>query len=196
MNLTRAGHAKARRRGSAEMGRRPRRFPAPRYVDVMTRARIRELSDADLDAVFALNEAGTPGVHAEPVAQLAAISRECCIALAAEVDGEVVGFCQVLPPRAKYASVNYAWFSARYDDFVYLDRVAVAPAHRGHGIGGLLYDEVERRARPAWLTLEVNLRPRNDGSLRFHGRRGFVEVGQQETDYGALVSMMAKRLRS
>jgi hypothetical protein len=34
-----------------------------------------------------------------------------------------------------------------------------------------------------------------NGSLRFHARKGFVEVGQQETDYGALVSLMAKRLR-
>jgi predicted GNAT superfamily acetyltransferase len=110
-------------------------------------------------------------------------------------DGTVAGFCQVLPRGAKYGSLNYAWFSARYDDFIYLDRVAVAPEHRGKGIGGRLYDEVERRTRATWFLLEVNLRPRNDGSLRFHGRRGFAEVGQLETDYGALVSMMAKRLR-
>jgi predicted GNAT superfamily acetyltransferase len=156
--------------------------------------RIRDITAADLAAIHAINEAGTPGVHSEPPEQLDAITRECCMALAAEVDGAVVGFCQVLPPRARYASVNYAWFSERYDDFVYLDRVAVAPEHRGRGIGGLLYDEVERRARSPWFLLEVNLRPRNDGSLRFHARRGFVEVGQQETDYGALVSLMAKRL--
>ncbi len=158
--------------------------------------KIRDIQSGDLDAIFAINEAGTPGVHAEPREQLAAITRECCIALAAEIDGVVVGFCQVLPPRAKYESMNYQWFSSRYDDFVYLDRVAVAPSHRDRGIGGRLYDEVERRTRAAWFTLEVNLRPRNDGSLRFHARRGFVEVGQLETDYGALVSLMAKRLRA
>jgi len=101
----------------------------------------------------------------------------------------------VLAPGADYDSMNYAWFSAQYDDFVYLDRVAVAPGHRSAGVGSRLYDEVERRAKAEWFTLEVNLRPRNDGSLRFHARRGFVEVGQQETDYGALVSLMAKRLR-
>ena len=59
---------------------------------------------------------------------------------------------------------------------------------------GRSYDEVERRADAAWFTLEVNLRPRNDGSLAFHDRLGFVEVGQQETDYGTLVSLMAKPL--
>jgi len=157
--------------------------------------RIRDLTAADLPSIHALNEAGAPGVHPEPPEQLAAITRESCIALAAEIDGVVVGFCQVLPPGADYRSVNYAWFSARYDDFVYLDRVAVAEELRGGGIGALLYAEVERRTKAPWFTLEVNLRPRNEGSLRFHARHGFLEVGQQETDYGALVSLMAKRLR-
>ncbi len=157
--------------------------------------RLRDIAAADLPVLHAINEAGAPGVASESPAQLAAITRESCIALVAEKDGVVVGFCQVLPPGADYDSMNYAWFSSRYEDFVYLDRVAVAPERRGSGIGSLLYDEVERRTKAAWFTLEVNLRPRNDASLRFHARRGFVEVGQQETDYGALVSLMAKRLR-
>lgn len=157
--------------------------------------RIRELTDADVDAIHALNEASTPGVHSEPAEALAAITRLSCIALAAELDGRVVGFCQVLPPGTTYASDNYKWFADRYDDFVYLDRVAVDPAHRDRGIGARLYEEVELRTTAQWFTLEVNLRPRNDGSLRFHARRGFVEVGQQETTYGALVSLMAKPLR-
>jgi len=62
-------------------------------------------------------------------------------------------------PGADYRSVNYGWFSARYDDFVYLDRVAIAADHRGHGIGSRLYDEVERRTRAGWFTLEVNPPP-------------------------------------
>jgi predicted GNAT superfamily acetyltransferase len=157
--------------------------------------RIRDITAADLSAIHAINEAGAPGVHSESPAQLAAITRESCIAIVAEVDGVVAGFCQVLPPGASYQSVNYQWFSARYDDFIYLDRVAVSVEHRARGIGSRLYEEVERRTPAAWFTLEVNLRPRNDGSLRFHARHGFVEVGQQETDYDALVSMMAKRLR-
>lgn len=156
---------------------------------------VRDIVTADLDAIHAINEAGVPGVARERPEQLLAITRMSSIALVAEIDGRVAGFCQVLSPGADYGSVNYAWFASRYEDFVYLDRVAVAPEHRGAGVGGLLYDEVERRARAAWLLLEVNLRPRNDGSLRFHARRGFVEVGQQETPYGALVSLMAKRLR-
>jgi hypothetical protein len=156
---------------------------------------LRDMVEADLPAVHAINEAGTPGVHTSTPKELGAILRESSIALVAEEGGVIVAFCQVLPPRAQYESMNYQWFSRRYDDFVYLDRVAVAETHRSRGIGSALYAEVERRARAPWFTLEVNLRPRNDGSLRFHARHGFAEVGQQETDYGALVSLMAKRLR-
>ncbi len=119
---------------------------------------------------------------------------QCSIALAAEVGGELAGFCLVLAPGADYGSVNYRWFAARYDDFAYLDRVAVDERHRDRGIGTALYAEVERRTTARWFLLEVNLRPRNDGSLRFHQRLGFVEVGQQETPYGARVSMLAKDL--
>lgn len=156
---------------------------------------IRDLTAADLGAIHAINEASAPGVHPESPEKLAAITRASCIALVAEVSGVVAGFCQVLAPGADYDSMNYAWFSTHYAEFIYLDRVAVAADHRGRGVGSRLYEEVERRTRATWFTLEVNLRPRNDGSLRFHARQGFVEVGQQETDYGALVSLMAKRLR-
>jgi predicted GNAT superfamily acetyltransferase len=63
------------------------------------------------------------------------------------------------------------------------------------GYGSLLYNEVESRSTEPFFTLEVNLEPRNDGSLRFHDRLGFVEVGQQVSGSGKLVSLMAKTLR-
>ncbi len=121
------------------------------------------------------------------------------IALVAEVDVQVAGFCFVLAPGADYGSLNYAWFSERYDDFVYLDRVAISPTFQRRGIGRALYAEVERLAaarRPSarHFTLEVNLRPRNDTSLAFHADLGFSEVGRRETDYGTSVSLMAKPL--
>ena len=159
---------------------------------------VRLLVPADLDRVLAINESGVPGVGPIDASQLAHLVDESSMALVATVDDPtddtVAGFCLVLPPGADYGSVNYRWFSERYDDFVYLDRVAIAPEFQGRGLGRELYDEVERRADAAWFTLEVNLRPRNDGSLAFHDRLGFVEVGQQETNYGTLVSLMAKPL--
>ena len=111
----------------------------------------------------------------------------------------VQGFCITFASGIQRdLGVNYAWFSARYPDFVYLDRVVVDEPFRSGGRGALLYAEVERRIREegatSLFTCEVNLRPRNDGSLRFHARLGFEQVGEQESKPGLVVAMLAKRL--
>lgn len=160
---------------------------------------IRAYRPADLETIHAINQGEVPAVGTETLEDLAGIAEQSLIALVVELDDEIAGFCLVLAPGADYDSLNYRWFSERYDDFVYLDRVAFPAAHQGHGLGRAIYAEVERLAaerRPTatHFTLEVNLRPRNDQSLAFHDRLGFVEVGQQETDYGALVSLMATPL--
>lgn len=161
---------------------------------------LREFVPADLAAVHVINEAEVPAVGSTTPETLGHVASESLVALVADVDGEVAGFCLVLPPGAEYGSKNYEWFSERYDDFVYLDRVAIPPGFQRRGIGQAMYAEVERLAaerRPTAtdFALEVNLRPRNDRSLAFHATLGFLEVGQLETDDGALVSMMTKPLR-
>jgi predicted GNAT superfamily acetyltransferase len=110
----------------------------------------------------------------------------------------VAGFLVGLGPGLDYPSLNYRWFSARYDDFVYVDRVVVSAGGRGGGIGTRLYDEFARRGRergvPVMLA-EVNLVPANPGSLRFHDRHGFVPVGEQDTERGRKrVSLLERRL--
>jgi predicted GNAT superfamily acetyltransferase len=160
---------------------------------------LREFAPADLEAIHTINDGAVPAVGSESPGALSHIAGQSTIALVVEIDAEVAGFCFVLPPGADYGSKNYAWFAERYDDFVYLDRVAIPPRFQRRGIGRILYAEVERLAaerRPEAtdFTLEVNVRPRNDRSLAFHAELGFVEVGQRETDYGARVSMMSKSL--
>jgi predicted GNAT superfamily acetyltransferase len=160
---------------------------------------LREYHADDLPTIHAINEAAYPAVGTETIEDLGHIGSESIIALIAEADGEIAGFCFVLAPGADYDSMNYQWFLERYGDFLYLDRVAISPAFQRRGLGHAMYAEVERlaaerRPRATDFTLEVNLRPRNDQSLAFHAQLGFVEVGQQETDYGALVSLMAKPL--
>ncbi len=162
---------------------------------------LREYTVDDLTAIHAINEAEVPAVGAEAPDVLGHIASESVIALVATDDetGEIGGFCLVLEPGAAYHSGNYRWFSERYVDFIYLDRVAIRPAYQRRGLGRALYSEVERLAaerRPSadQFTLEVNLRPRNERSLAFHAELGFGEVGRRETEYGALVSLMAKPL--
>lgn len=160
---------------------------------------LRDIESSDLDRVLSINQDARPAVGDLDRDRVAHLVGESSIALVAEVGSTVVGFCLVLAPNADYDSVNYTWFSARYRDFIYLDRVAIVPEHRGRGLGRALYAEVERLAKlrtpdAITFTLEVNLRPRNEASLEFHTRLGFTEVGRQETPYGAEVSLMAKSL--
>lgn len=155
---------------------------------------IRPFQPDDLPAVLSLNNDSVPDVNEldeQGVLRLVAMADA---ALVAEVDGEFAGFCWVMGAGVPYESLNYTWFSERYDEFVYLDRIAVHPRFRRFGVGSAFYRELQRMfvaTRPV-LLCEVNLRPRNETSLRFHERVGFREVGQQDTDGGAkTVSLLA-----
>jgi uncharacterized protein len=109
--------------------------------------------------------------------------------------GRDTGFVLTFASGTAYDSANYAWFSERYDTFYYLDRVVVDPSARRTGIGTLVYDEIEQRARTLApvMCLEVNLDPPNEPSLQFHRRRGYVEVGRDDAT-GHLVGLMVKEL--
>jgi predicted GNAT superfamily acetyltransferase len=156
---------------------------------------VRPIVDADVARVLEINEANVPEVGSVDAIRMSFLLDQSELALAVELDDLVAGFCIVLGPGSPYDSVNYRWFTDRYDDFLYLDRVAFDAAFQGRGLGTLLYAEVDRSMRElgaAHLALEVNLDPPNERSLAFHARRGFVEVGQQDTPYGIRVSMQMR----
>jgi predicted GNAT superfamily acetyltransferase len=156
---------------------------------------IRPYAPADLAALVAINDGAHPAVPitpAEELAELIAVSRMTLVV----DDGEPAGFLVALGTGAAYASENYAWFSARSSDFLYVDRIVLAPRLQGQRIGQRLYAAVEDAARAdgaTEITCEVNVRPANPGSLRFHARLGFVEVGRQETKGGTTeVALLAR----
>jgi len=154
----------------------------------------RTIETSDLDRVLAINAASVPEVGDINAADLDFLVSEAAIALVAECDHTLVGFCIVLAPGSTYTSVNYRWFMELHPDSLYLDRVAFDASSRGRGWGRAMYDEVARRMRDEFtdatgLTLEVNIDPPNDPSLRFHRKQGFVEVGRQMS-HGIEVSLM------
>jgi predicted GNAT superfamily acetyltransferase len=112
----------------------------------------------------------------------------------------VLGFVLALAPGADYASENYRWFTARGEErgagFLYVDRIVVAEGHRGEGLGVVLYDavfEVARASGVAEVDCEVNVRPPNPGSMAFHTRIGFAELGRQSTKNGTVeVALLAR----
>lgn len=156
---------------------------------------LRPATDHDFDAILALNTAAVPHVNLIDRTELAMLASQAFHFSVAHVGETLAGFLLSLAPGADYRSPNYRWFSARYERFVYVDRIVVADHRHGLGVGRRLYAGLEHAMQgfaPS-LTCEVNLAPANPGSLAFHGRLGFAEVGQQVTDGGAKrVSLMHK----
>ena len=146
-------------------------------------------------AILDLNEAAVPAVNSLSLTDLEQIAAQSCYFKVALADDEVVGFLLMLAPGANYKSINYAWFSERYEQFAYVDRIVIAPSMGGKGIGRLFYDDAigELAELHGRICCEVNIKPRNDVSLAFHQALGFVEVGQQDTENGAKrVSLLAR----
>jgi len=105
----------------------------------------------------------------------------------------VLGFALLFRAGADYASENYRWFEVRGDDFFYVDRIVVADEAQNAGVGRALYAAIFAAARErglARVTCEVNVEPPNPGSMRFHGRLGFAEVGRQSTKNDTIVVAM------
>jgi len=96
----------------------------------------------------------------------------------AVADGEALLIA--LDQAADYDRPNFLWFRARFQSFVYVDRVVVSPDARGRGYARQLYEALFEQARAAghdWIVCEINVDPPNPGSDGFHQALGFVEVG-------------------
>lgn len=137
------------------------------------------LSTSDIDAMWAINEQGLPGTGKVTKEETAKLLEFSSFSVGAYDQSELLGFVICLPPKTGYGSLNYAWFNDNYDAFVYVDRIAVSEKHRNKGVGSALYNHVvtysKRHGVP--VAAEVNREPPNPGSMRFHHRFGFEEVG-------------------
>ena len=163
---------------------------------------IRDLTAADLDEVVRLNNSATPAVPHASAAELADLidSADHTLAVPDAEGVGLIGFLIGFDPGSDYRSENYRWFASRGVDGLYVDRLVVDERCRGRRIGQALYDRVFQLARAAGraeVTCEVNVRPPNPGSMAFHSRLGFVEVGRQATKGGSVeVALLAASARS
>lgn len=158
---------------------------------------LRRLQAEHIPRMWQINEEGLPGVGKVSQEQLADLLSLCDFPLGAFHHDELVGFVLCLVPGTRYASLNYAWFNERYEEFVYVDRIAVSTSHRNLKAGSLLYSSVIEHANTrGWpIAAEVSLEPPNPGSMRFHGRHDFKEVGILHHKSQS-VTMVMRELRS
>ena len=146
--------------------------------------------------MLALNNRAVPAVNELERGSLIHLWQQSSHLVVADVGDAVAGFLLLLDgPGRDYDSVNYSWFCERYERFSYVDRIVVAGANRGGGIGRTLYDWAIEQGSPDYpvLCAEVNIRPRNQASLDFHEALKFVEVGQQDSPDGQKTVVMLAR---
>ena len=174
----------------------------------MGRVTIRAAERRDTDAILAINAAGQPGVAPLTAGEIAAIgggAPRCWVAVGAPEPGEGVateervrGYLIAYGADAVYDGEEFAWFRARYEAFLYIDQIAIAPGSRHGGVGAALYRAVAAEAQATGyerLTCEVNLEPPNPISLRFHDKNGFARVGTMATHDGRTVALLRRELR-
>ena len=139
----------------------------------------RPLTQSDVHSIWLINEQGLPGTGQVSEEEVSYLLKLSTLSFGIFRKEELVGFVICLSPRTEYKSLNYGWFNEKYDDFIYVDRIAVSLDQRNKGIGSRIYEEViafsQKHEIP--VAAEVNLKPPNPGSMRFHNRFGFEEVG-------------------
>jgi predicted GNAT superfamily acetyltransferase len=156
---------------------------------------IRELTDADVEAVLALNEQSVASLSPMDATDLASFRSLTQHVLVCEVDGQVAAFAIAYAPGTAYDSPNYLWHADRFEDFLYLDRIAVSADFRRRGIASALYDAMEDLAADhGRMVCEIYSQPRNDVSIAFHESRGYREVGHLLQSNGKETVMMEKPL--
>ena len=154
---------------------------------------VRQLVSEDVEAAWQINEQGLPGTGQVSQEEMVDLLSLCELPIGVFEENSLLGFALCLLPRTRYASLNYAWFNQRYQEFLYVDRIAVGEDYRGQGIGTLLYQKVIEYAeqQSCSVAAEVNLKPPNPGSIRFHHLHNFTEIGVFEQNEKT-VSMMLR----
>lgn len=160
---------------------------------------IRDAVPDDMDAIARLNNSELPHVTAISADAVRTLSYQAFYFRVAEdsSSNQLLGFLLALGEGATYFSLNFQWFKKRYSRFIYIDRIVVSRRQQRHGVGKFLYGDLIEKAQglTPLLTCEVNIRPPNPGSLEFHHRFSFREVGTQDTENGKkTVSLMLKDL--
>ena len=183
---------------------RPRRLMAAFGAHLIFTVRlhvisVRAMTIMDSPHVLRINASSRPGVaplNAEELTRLVALPNEHLVAIQ---DGDcVLGYLLAFHRAAPYDGEEFLILrSAIAEPFIYIDQVAVAPDHKGRGLGRALYEELERTAGQRsirFLCCEVNTKPPNPYSLIFHKNLGFDFFAPLATLDGREVKLLTKAL--
>ena len=151
----------------------------------------------DFVQIHSLNQLSLPAVSSVTINEMNKFLQIADYFRTLTINNEFAGFLIALFPGKDYKSLNYKWFEKRYKSFIYVDRIVIKSKHRGKGLGKAFYSDLTKFSQHKinYITCEVNIRPKNEGSMIFHKTYGFDQVGTQTTEEGKKeVSLMSYKL--
>ncbi|MDC3155235.1 GNAT family N-acetyltransferase [Pelagibacteraceae bacterium] len=158
---------------------------------------LRNVKIDDLKDIIEINEESIPAVNTVSLMQFKSFLRDSIyFKVVTNHSQKICGFLLVLPSGLEYDSLNYKWFSSRYEKFAYIDRIAISKNWRNKGMGKSLYTDLENTLKDYNLiACEFNVIPLNLVSKQFHESLDYENVGFQLTENGTKkVSLMTKKI--
>tara|TARA_B100000029_G_scaffold508167_1_gene594402 strand:- start:2381 stop:2866 length:486 start_codon:yes stop_codon:yes gene_type:complete len=145
---------------------------------------IKLITTETIETLVCLNNKFVPAVNRLKPSDLRHIVTQAKYGLCLTVEGNVAGFILALEPGANYQSQNYQWFEKRYSEYLYIDRIVIDKKYQSCGYGQLLYNRLKdmNKSNICRFTCEINIKPKNPRSLKFHCDYGFNPVGSQLID--------------
>ena len=163
---------------------------------------IKKATESDLDFVLSLNQSSLSAVSNSNLEQMKYFLDISSYFKILRIENNPVGFLIGLMPGKDYKSENYIWVNRKYKSFIYIDRVIIEAKNRNKGLGVFFYNDLVKsfQGKVESIICEVNVKPYNSQSLYFHGKYGFKEIGQKDTENGIkrvsyLVYKMDKSLK-
>ena len=143
----------------------------------------KNLSGKLLENLYSLNQENTPEVGSiDDIESFSKLIELSSTSLLAEYENQIIGFIICFRENSIYGSENYKFFNNKKNKFIYIDRVVIKTGFRRMGFGAHIYRLLDELASKDLLPIccEVNSFPKNEISLNFHAKTGFVEVGEKD----------------
>ena len=153
-----------------------------------------ELSFLLKKSIFNLNQLNIPALGSlEDLNHLKNLINSSSFIAIIKINNNLLGFAIVMGSLSEYSSPNFLYFKKKYNDFMYIDRIAISEKYQRKGFGSLIYNELYNQSKNLVIPLccEVNTKPINQQSLDFHKKLGFSII--EEISFGKkIVAMLVK----
>ena len=143
---------------------------------------IEQATKNDLKSILSLNQESMPAVSSSNLEMMKHFLIICDYFKICKINGEIIGFLNALLPSKDYKSEHYKWFNDRYESFIYVDRIILNKSYQNQGYGRVFYDDLINsiKNKPLDIACEINTKPYNKQSIKFHKKYGFKEVGRKD----------------